>query len=166
MKSVYPHTIEELREIFTVDTLNGGVYRRGTNVANNRPNDRGYVTVSVGSRAKGDRQGYKIHRLIWALVHGEWPIEIDHINGDPGDNRLANLREVDRAGNMRNTARVCDRYPGVAPRDGKWTARISVGDSYVVQLGTFATEAEAIAARCGAERVLGYHPNHGRVPSS
>lgn len=42
------------------------------------------------------------HRLAWFLVHDEWPVEIDHINGDRSDNRLCNLRSVPHSVNMQN----------------------------------------------------------------
>jgi hypothetical protein len=57
----------------------------------------GYRQVRVGFKV------YRAHRLAWFLVHGAWPDgEIDHINGDRSDNRLANLRVVDRVGNAQN----------------------------------------------------------------
>lgn len=43
------------------------------------------------------------HRLAWLYVHGRWPSQqIDHINGNRTDNRIANLREVSQSVNMRN----------------------------------------------------------------
>lgn len=47
---------------------------------------------------------YNAHRVIWKLVYGEGPIgAIDHINGDTGDNRLANLRSVTNSQNSLNS---------------------------------------------------------------
>lgn len=37
-------------------------------------------------------QTYRADKIAWAYVHGVWPESIEHINGDLGDNRLANLR--------------------------------------------------------------------------
>ena len=44
----------------------------------------------------------KAHRLIFLLIHGYLPKEIDHINGDRSDNRIENLREVTRSQNQYN----------------------------------------------------------------
>jgi hypothetical protein len=64
-------------------------------------NGRGYVVVTLlGKKFTG-------HRLAWLLHHGEWPREvIDHINRNPSDNRIANLRDVSQAVNLKNRADV------------------------------------------------------------
>ena len=57
----------------------------------------GYRTISVV------RHRYYEHRLVWLYVHERWPtLDIDHINGNRADNRLANLREVTRRVNLEN----------------------------------------------------------------
>lgn len=110
---------------------------------------------------------YKAHRVVWAIVHGNHPKEIDHINGVRSDNRLANLRDVDRSNNMRNAARRKDNSTGVtgvsvSKATGKYRAQINTGETYI-SLGYFDTVAKAAAARKEAEAALLFHENHGRA---
>jgi hypothetical protein len=52
-------------------------------------NAQGYLDVCIKGRE------LQAHRIIWALVTGEWPVdEIDHRNGIKDDNRFSNLREA------------------------------------------------------------------------
>lgn len=94
---------------------------------------------------------YKAHRVIWALVHGAWPVgDVDHVNMDRADNRIANLREADRSQNMRNrgaTRRNSTGLKGVC-WDGekkKWLAQIKL-DGRNKYLGRYDTPEEAHAA--------------------
>lgn len=65
-------------------------------IASNQRRD-GYVRIGVG----GTR--YLAHRLAWLYVYGEWPAGvIDHVNGDPSDNRIANLRDCSMTENQMN----------------------------------------------------------------
>jgi hypothetical protein len=44
------------------------------------------------------------HKIAWLLTYGEWPTrEIDHINGNRSDNRIANLRLASASENRCNT---------------------------------------------------------------
>ena len=46
------------------------------------------------------------HRLALFLTEGEWlPEDVDHINGNRTDNRLANLRKVSRSQNLCNRSK-------------------------------------------------------------
>lgn len=112
-------------------------------------------------------KSYLAHRVIWVIATGEWPEQIDHINGDPSDNRMKNLRNVSFATNMRNLPIPSTNKSGrVGVRWGKterrWIASIRC-DGKQKYLGSFKRFEEACAARQGAEKVLGFHPNHGRA---
>lgn len=107
------------------------------------------------------------HRVVWAMQAGAWPTyEIDHIDGDAGNNRFSNLRDVPHVLNLRNQARRSTNttgFTGVSPfrRDGTWSASITV-DGKSIHLGYFATPQEASAARVAAEAKHSFHTNHGR----
>lgn len=108
----------------------------------------------------------RAHRVIWCMVHGYWPDQIDHINQDRSDNRLTNLREVGREENARNarlSARNRSGRIGVywSPRRRQWRAKIRHDGKYV-ELGFFRDFDEACAARAEAERAYGYSEQHGR----
>lgn len=108
---------------------------------------------------------YSSHRVIWKMVTGEDPIEIDHIDGDRKNNRWNNLRNVPRKLNRRNVARHRDNNSGVTgvrrTNRGTWQAFIAV-DYKTICLGSSQVFAEAVKMRKDAEIKYGYHPNHGR----
>lgn len=109
--------------------------------------------------------GTSAHRVAWLWTHGEWPDTIDHIDGDPSNNRLSNLRNVSMAENRRNVARTKLNKTGVSgvcfdKSRQKWMAYGSSRPN--VNLGRHDTLESAIAARKEWEKTSGYHPNHGR----
>jgi hypothetical protein len=120
---------------------------------------QGYYTGALFSKQ------YLAHRVIWKIVYGYWPDQVDHINGNRKDNSLINLRETNSSGNSRNSRLRSDNktgYHGIYPsRSGKWWCRIKVG-SEVKHLGTFDSLEIAIKARLEAEVKYGYHENHGK----
>lgn len=121
-------------------------------------NGYGYTTINGRKHLS--------HRLAWKLAFNTEPSEIDHVNGNRTDNRLANLRSVDRQANMRNmkrSKRNTSGATGVSYRAdrGVWRAYVHV-DGRIKSLGHFATIDEAKAAREKASEDAGYHANHGR----
>ncbi|NMC25060.1 MAG: HNH endonuclease [Serratia sp.] len=124
-------------------------------------NQKGYIEIGI--------QGLliKAHRIAWALTFGEFPKgDIDHINGIRHDNRIVNLRDVDRSTNCRNSARPKNNHSGICGvywrvRDSRWVASINFGGTQQ-HLGYFKCLIDAVSARKSAEIKYGYHENHGR----
>ena len=99
---------------------------------------------------------YKEHRLVWLLVYGVFPnSHIDHINGNPLDNRIENLRDVSPVVNQQNMKSAKSNSTtgliGVKPRGDKYIARIRIGNTRK-HLGTFETSQEAHKAYVFAKR--------------
>ena len=155
---------ERLRALLQYDPETGvlrwAVSRRGRvarpGVVAGRPNRAGYIRVKI------DGFSYAAHRIAWVIVHGERPRgDIDHINGDRADNRLANLRDVPRRVNRQNMRRALARSKtgllGVtcSPKRSRqpFSARITVNGT-THRLGYFATAQLAHAAYLAAKRQL------------
>ena len=60
----------------------------------------GYIRVNIFFQ--GEKFKLWKHRLVFFLVYGRFPKEIDHINGIKTDNRIENLREVSGSENCQN----------------------------------------------------------------
>lgn len=119
--------------------------------------------VSVGSKGV---KAYA-HRIVWFMHYGEIPkgFDIDHINHDRTDNRIENLRIVSRSENLKNKGVVLSSSGemGVywSAASGKWDASLTV-DGKKRYLGLFTSIDEAKKARVIANKIHGYHENHGK----
>lgn len=105
----------------------------------------GYAYISMGGTH------HLCHRLAWAIYFGSEPNgQLDHINGDPTDNRISNLREATQSQNCANQGSRKSNtsgYRGVTwnRRRNKWQAQIQVNKKHRV-LGHFNDAADAAKA--------------------
>ena len=95
------------------------------------------------------------HRLVWRLHYGEWPIGIvDHIDLDPTNNAISNLRIATESQNRANTKpRAPTGFKGVTAikNVSGFTAQITI-DGKNKYLGRHRTPEQAHAAYCEAAR--------------
>ena len=158
-------TAQRLREVLAYDPETG-IFSRKVKAGHNRPCDRvGCVRDKSGSHpylvVMVDYVLYRAHRLAWLYIHGEWPPQnIDHINGDTLDNRIANLRPCNQQqnnGNQRRAKNNTSGFRGVSFKAdrGKWKAYIVVGNKQR-HLGYFSSaEAASEAFKAEAVKVFG-----------
>lgn len=120
----------------------------------------GYMRINV------DVKSYYAHRLAWLYVYGHLPEnEIDHINHDRSDNRIANLRSVTHCENHKNVSMQKSNKSGVVgvcwvQSRGKWMAQMTARGKHMY-LGIFDAFDDAVKARKMAEKLHGFHENHG-----
>lgn len=150
-------TAQRLREVLNYDCGTGAfTWRQPAKRANQKPGDsagcvsRGRVQIQV------DGHIYRAHRLAWLYVTGAWPQhEIDHINGEPADNRFVNLRDVTSTVNHQNRRTPQRRNKvgllGVSPAKQKVGFRARIDR---LHLGVFQTPQAAHAAYVQAKREL------------
>jgi hypothetical protein len=161
-------TPEDLRGLLRYEPETGKLFwleRKGDGQSVKRFNSMYAGREALTYLSKGYRIGSvmdadaKAHRVAWAIYYGEWPQgQIDHINGDRADNRIANLRVVDFVGNARNRKAGKNNSSGVigvgwSSRHRKWRASIR-HHGELIYLGAFASKDDAIAARRDAEARL------------
>lgn len=139
-------TLERLKHLIHYDPETG-VFTRIRAKKRVRLGEISNTAMTDGhTRIKVDNYPYLTHRLAWFYVHGTWPAMIDHINGNPEDNRISNLREVNHRLNMQNKRAAYSNnkcgYLGVRFRQGKYEAQI-YANGVKRYLGRFATAEEA-----------------------
>lgn len=127
----------------------------------------GFTAKSGGRYYTGTFLGRDVlaHRAAWAIVHGEWPEVIDHLDGDKTNNRISNLRSVSLLENNRNLPKKRDNTSGHTGVRWcrfaeKWVMQIRCGNRDRVSR-TFETKAEAIEEYARWKADLGYTERHG-----
>lgn len=156
-------TAERVRELLSYDPATGQFHWK------QRMSQRVHAGARAGSVSKRGYRSIKVEgkmrracRLAWLMVHGEWPRhEIDHVNGDRGDDRIENLRDVTHQVNTQNLkgAKATNRSTGLLGvskgRRGRPQALIRINGE-TVSLGHFDSAELAHQAYVQAKRAV--HP--------
>jgi hypothetical protein len=135
--------------------LDGAWHKRNRGVQAGSKKRNGYIEIQFNGKM------LKAHRLAWMLVYGELAddVEIDHIDGNRSNNRLSNLRAVDRSINQQNQRKArSDSTSGLLgvswySAGDKWKADIRVNGKKK-HLGYFHCKDAAHQAYLNAKRVM------------
>ena len=99
-----------------------------------------------------ERVFIKAHQFAWYVVYNEIVEVLDHINQDKYDNRICNLRSVNKQQNQHNK-NIGKGYSWFNKRN-RWGARIRL-DGKLIHLGYFIKEEDARQAYLDAKKI--YH---------
>ena len=161
-------TASELRALFAYDPQTGIFTRKFATHGKGGSKPIGSVAGfdATDGRRYMDIQGkrYYAHRLAWLYMTGDWPVEVDHRNCDPLDNRWDNLRLATRSQNNANMPikrHNTSGFKGVSwnRRRNLWRAQICVNKRRY-DLGHYRTPQQASEAyNQAAQRHFGEFAN-------
>jgi len=121
--------------------------------------EAGCRKIYIGIKIEG--QFYVAHRVIWKMMTGMEPDEIDHIDRDKHNNKWANLRDVGHSVNMRNKPLNRLNTSGHKHifwlrRINRWTVQFSLPGKGQRQIAWLPTLEEAVAVRDEAYAKYGF----------
>ncbi len=144
-----------MRNLPSVDTLRSLFYIEESKLywRVDPPYKSGFIGKEVGTLNKGYREvklgqtRYRVHRIMYALYHGEDPgtSYIDHVDGDRLNNSKENLRLASKKQNRHNvkdTGRNKLGYQGVRQRGNRFSASIRVNGK-PISLGQYDSPEQA-----------------------
>ncbi len=123
------------------------------------PGSGGYFRVRIFNKF------YPSHRIIWLWHYGKWPDhQIDHLDGNPANNKIDNLADKTNAENGKNRkmhAKNISGYPGVSwcTREQKWKASVNI-QGKPKHLGYFEIKEDAYSAFLEKARENNYTERH------
>jgi hypothetical protein len=114
--------------------------------------DIGYIYIRIKGR------GYYAHRLAYLYIYKKWPKDqLDHIDGNRSNNRIANLREADNRTNQQNRDVHRNGHlvgTTLIKKYNRWMSQIQTNKKRTY-LGSFGTAIEAHEAYLAALKARG-----------
>src|SRR3954469_7645811 len=100
-------TLERLKQVAKYDHSTGEFIRRKTLMSMGSTRKDGYREIRI------DYKSYLVHRLAWFYFYEQWPEGvIDHIDRNPSNNRIDNLRDVSISVNKMNSGNFAHNTSG------------------------------------------------------
>jgi hypothetical protein len=124
--------ITQAQAVDLFEYRNGCLFYRKRQSQNTQVGDEaGYVDKNGYRKLSIKNKKYQAHRIIFLMHYGYLPDILDHIDGNPSNNRIENLREATQQQNCYNKAlysRNTSGHRGVAWSKvlGKWQAYVNV----------------------------------------
>lgn len=149
--------------MFEYDRVNGGFISRHTGKPVGWLAPDGYKFVRI------DGANYSVHRLVWLVEHGALPPVVDHIDRNPANNHISNLRASSKSTNAQNAKMPETNTSGAkgvswSKRRRKWHAYVKVNGKREFSQHVDSFEDAAMLARQARERLHGEFYCHGDTP--
>ena len=165
-------TQQIVKDLFIYDINSGDLIWRSNGYRNKplkgkiagRTNSNGRRQVKIEGKL------YYSSRIVWLYHHGYFPEGyVDHIDRNPLNNRISNLREVNAVCNLRNSTlkiKGSSKVRGVywAKSHNKWAARVKA-NGITTSLGFYEDFTDAVAARLAAEQSLDWSGCDSSTPA-
>jgi hypothetical protein len=159
--------LSRVKELVRYDASSGKLFWLKSVARWIKPGDEAGTKVKNATDITLDKITYRAHRIIWLLMTEQGPGHeiIDHIDGNPHNNKFENLRLATHHQNQCNQKRRSDNTSGLkgvswSEERKKWQAGISVKGKRIA-LGRFNTKEEAYLAYCKAAKKM--HENFARL---
>jgi HNH endonuclease len=138
--------LEAIKNTYIYNSETGTVIKNSKSLI---PDDEGYTVVNVKlPTIDGIVRHYptRLHQIVWFLATEYWSEEfIDHIDRDPTNNKITNLRLATNGQNMANAGKrnnkphkLTSNYKGVSKVNTRWRATIGY-QGKTMHLGYFDT---------------------------
>ena len=144
-------TKQDLHDLFRYE--NGKLFWKTINSGRRIDVEAGWLD-KLGYRYIGlGRKTYRSYHLIYMMFYGYLPKLIDHIDGNPLNNQVENLREASSLQNSWNQKKRCTNTSGVkgiswSKKNSRWVARcmINYKSHFVGSFESIDSAEEAIKA--------------------